>query len=157
MIDRMKNLLFGSGGGPGEAASGPSDAHVAAAALLVEAASIDGDFGDDERHAIAGLLAKKFTLEIDKVEALIASAEQAVKGSVDHYGFARQVTDSYDHEGRIGLLEMLWEVVYADGVVHDFEASLVRRLSGLLHVPDREAGEARKRVIERLDIQVQGA
>ncbi len=132
-----------------------SDGDAAAAALLVEAASIDGDFGDDERHTIAVLLAQKFAMNSDEIEALIGEAERAVDRSVDHYGFARQVKDAYDHDARVEMIEMLWEVTFADGVVHDYEANLVRRLSGLLHVSDREAGAARKRVIERLDIQVQ--
>ena len=45
---------------------------------------------------------------------------------------------------------MLWEVVYADGELHDYEASLLRRVSGLLYVSDWDSGEARKRVRSRL-------
>jgi uncharacterized tellurite resistance protein B-like protein len=48
------------------------------------------------------------------------------------------------------MIEMLWEVAYADGKVHDFEASLVRRVSGLIHVSDRDSGTARKKVLARL-------
>ena len=48
---------------------------------------------------------------------------------------------------------MLWEVVYADGELHDYEASLLRRIAGLLYVPDRESGEARKRVLARLGVE----
>ena len=40
---------------------------------------------------------------------------------------------------------MLWTVALADGVIHDYEANLVRRVCGLLYVSDRESGEARKR------------
>ena len=55
-------------------------------------------------------------------------------------------------EERVGILELLWEVVYADGTLHDYEASLLRRVAGLLYVSDRESGEARLRVMERLGI-----
>ena len=157
MIDRVRKLLFGDGQTDASEVSAGNEGDAAAAALLVEAACIDGDFGEDERHTIAELLATRFELESDDVEALITEAEEAVHKSVDHYGFAKQVKNAYDHEQRIGLMEMLWEVAYADGVVHDFEANLVRRLSGLLHVSDRESGDARKRVIQRLDIQAAGA
>ena len=44
---------------------------------------------------------------------------------------------------------MLWDVAYADGELHDLEASLLRRIGGLLYVSDRERGEARKRVLAR--------
>ena len=53
-------------------------------------------------------------------------------------------------EERVGILELLWEVVYADGQLHDYEASLLRRVAGLLYVSDRESGEARLRVMGRL-------
>ena len=53
-------------------------------------------------------------------------------------------------EERVGILELLWEVVYADGTLHDYEASLLRRVAGLLYVSDRESGEARLRVMGRL-------
>jgi len=45
-------------------------------------------------------------------------------------------------------------VVYADGVLHDFEATLMRRLAGLLYVDDRDSGEAKKRVMLKLGLQV---
>ena len=48
------------------------------------------------------------------------------------------------------LMEMLWEVVYADGELHDYEANLLRRTAGLLHVSDQESGAARKRVLARM-------
>ena len=51
------------------------------------------------------------------------------------------------------MIEMLWEVVYADGQLHDYEASLLRRVTGLLYVSDRDSGEARLRVMEKLGIK----
>ena len=47
---------------------------------------------------------------------------------------------------------MLWEVAYADGALHDYEASLLRRVAGLLYVSDRDNGEARLRVMAKLGI-----
>ena len=47
---------------------------------------------------------------------------------------------------------MLWEVAYADGELHDYEANLMRRVTGLLFVSDQESGEARKRALERLGL-----
>jgi len=49
------------------------------------------------------------------------------------------------------LVEMLWDVVYADGELHDYEANLMRRVAGLLHVSDQESGAARKRVLGRME------
>jgi len=54
-------------------------------------------------------------------------------------------------EDRVRILEMVWAVAYADGSLHDFEASLARRVAGLLHVSDRDSGAARKRARARLE------
>ena len=62
------------------------------------------------------------------------------------------VKDGFDQEERIRLIEMLWEVAYADGELHDYEASLMRRITGLLYISDRDSGEARQRVLARLGL-----
>ena len=59
---------------------------------------------------------------------------------------------AYEACERVELVEMLWEVVYADGRVDPFEANLLRRIGGLIYVSDRERGAARKRVAARLGV-----
>ncbi len=155
MIELIRKMVMGADSPKADETNTVSDADAAAAALLVEVACIDGDFDEQERQTIAALMAKQFDLDVNDVVRLIDDASTAVDRSVDHFGFVRQVNNAYDHDARIGLLEMLWEVTLADGEIHDFEANLMRRLSGLLHIPDREAGDAKKRVMARLDIQAQ--
>ena len=149
MIDHIKALITGAATADGTATD---DVPAAAAALVIEAAVLDGEFDTDERRTIARLLAERFDLEASEVESLIEQGMEAVAHSVDLYGFTRVLKDGLPHEERGWIIEMLWEVAYADGKLHDYEANLVRRIVGLLHVPDRESGAARKRVLERLDI-----
>ena len=158
MIERIKALLLGGGGNSapdGEVdgeVDGEDDARVAAAALLVEAACMDGTVDDSERDTITRLLCSSFGLEAAAAADLIEAATRAVAESHQLYAFTRVINDRYSHEGRVGIIEMLWEVAYADGHLHDYESNLVRRVSGLIHVPDRESGEARKRVLARLEL-----
>jgi uncharacterized tellurite resistance protein B-like protein len=65
----------------------------------------------------------------------------------------RAIVDRFDEAERVGMIEMLWEVVYADGRVDDYEANLLRRVGGLIYVSDRDRGEARKRVEARLGLR----
>ncbi|NKB42766.1 MAG: TerB family tellurite resistance protein [Alphaproteobacteria bacterium] len=127
----------------------------AAAALLVEAAMADGTFDDQERAQVKDVLVHLFSLPEDSLDGIIADAEETVAKSNQLYGFARTVKDNLDYDGRVELMQMLWEVVYADGQLDDFEANLVRRVSGLLYVTDQDSGRARKAALEQLGLDLE--
>ncbi|MEG3619303.1 TerB family tellurite resistance protein [Magnetovibrio sp. PR-2] len=129
------------------------DKQLAAAALLVEAAVMDGNFDDDERTVVLDLLKDRFELSGEDAHALTQQAETTVAESKELYTLTRTVKDAFDHEERVEMIEMLWTVSLADGVIHDYEANLVRRVSGLLYVSDRESGEARKRALTSVGIE----
>ena len=154
MINRFKALFLDRGGAPESGGAGHSqdELQVAAAVLMVEAAQLDDDFDAAERARILDLVIGRFGLSREEGGALIEVAEARVEHGSELQGLTRVVKKAFTQEERIELLEMLWEVVYADGEMHHLEASLMRRVSGLLHVPDRESGAARKRVRERLGL-----
>ena len=132
---------------------GFADIQVAAAALLVEAAEMDSSFDESERAKVLELVQSRFDLSEDEAQSLIRLARERVAESSQLYGFTRVVKDQFDHDERVELMEMLWEVVYADRVLHDHEASLMRRIAGLIYVPDRESGAARKRALKKLGLE----
>ncbi len=103
----------------------------------------------NERARIRQLVQERFALNGEEAAELIAEAEKAAAESVAFQGFTSAIKNGFDHDERVQLIEMLWEVVYADGELHDYEASLLRRVTGLLYVSDRESGDARKRVLAR--------
>ncbi len=155
MINRIKILLSGSSGPAPVATPGHSfaDLQVVAAALLVEAAQMDADFDAVERTKILDLVRARFELSEAEAQSLLELAGDKVANANQLYGFTRVVKDNFDHEERVELIEMLWEVVYADGTLHDLEASLMRRVAGLIYVPDRESGAARKRALSKLGLE----
>ena len=152
MLNRIKHLLLADG----TKAKKPrkkSDIELAAAALLVEAAVLDGQFDDAERATIERLLKNHFNLSDDDTATLILEAEETIQDANELYTLARTVKDGLEISQRTAIIEMLWEVAYADGELHDFESNLVRRLAGQLYVSDRESGEARKRVLAKLGLK----
>jgi uncharacterized tellurite resistance protein B-like protein len=151
MINRIRSL-FASMDSPDapELGQGDTDKRLAAAVLLVEAAAIDGEFGDQERAAMNEILTKEFDLNGEELETLVAEAAKVQSESNQLLRFTRAIKDAYPLEERVKVIEMLWKIVYADGILHDYEANLVRRVCGLLYVPDRDQGEARKRVLSRI-------
>lgn len=143
--------LFGSEGRVVVSASAFREEQVAAGALLVEAALCDGDFGEREREVLLGVLGRHFELPQNLARRLLDEAEVAARQSVEWHGFTRVVKEASDHGERLRLIELLWEVAMADEELHDYEASLIRRLCGLLYISGRESAEARNRARERLE------
>ena len=151
MLQRLKSFVGGSGGGEAKAA-GPDELHLAVAVMLVEAARMDERFDERERAAIARLIETRLELPADDAGALVDAAEEVAEEMGELWTFARVVKDRYSHDERVEMIEMLWEVAYADGELHHYEANLLRRIAGLIYVSDRESGLARKRAVQRLGI-----
>ena len=151
MLKRLQSL-FQSPAAPGTD-NAFDDIKIATAALLVSAAMMDTKLGDDERLQISQILRRSFELTDDETEDLLELGEQAEDDAVDLFGWTRTLKDAYDADERLRLVEGLWEVVYADGVLHEYEANLLRRIAGLIYVPDRDVGLARQRVLARLGIK----
>jgi len=123
---------------------------LAVATLLVEAGTLDGHFDANEQARVLALLARRFALDTDAARRLLAEAQLEASRSVQLVGMTQSIKNALDYDQRVELLEMLWEVAYADGQLHDYEANLMRRLAGLVYVSDQDAGSARKRVVARL-------
>ena len=149
MISFLKSLLSESNTAK---PATQDEAHIATAALLIEAALSDDDYQDVERDAIIDVLVRHYKISDDDARALVQEAEKAQAASEQLFYFTRTVKDSFPIETRVQMIEMLWEIAYADGTLSKFEANLVRRVAGLIYVSDRERGDARKRVMARLGI-----
>ena len=147
MLERIISFI----GGAGEAQSAKREdrLRLAAAALLVEMARVDEGADGNERRRIAELLAQRFSLSSSAAEMLLQQAEQDADQSSQLFAYTREIKDAFDYDQRLELIELLWEVAYADERLHHLEANLMRRVAGLLHVEDRDSGEARKRVLAR--------
>lgn len=153
MIDSILEWLTGASGA---AAAPPQDPlRLALAALLAEAACSDDHFGANERGVIAQLLERRFELSHEDARALLAAGEREARDSAELFHLTRIINEKLSFEQRVELVEMLWEVAYADGVLSEYEDSLVRGVSGLIYVSDRERGLARRRVLARLGLDAE--
>ncbi len=147
LFETLKRLLSGETGvGPDQ-----SDIRRAVAALLIYASRIDDEIDPAEVAVRDRLLKEKFDLEDGEIATLVMEAERAEAEAIDLYRFTRAIKDRYDRRHRGRIVEMLWEVVLADGVVDPLEANLVWRVSGLLGFTSRENAELRRTVKARLD------
>jgi uncharacterized tellurite resistance protein B-like protein len=150
MINRLLDFL--NGRAAPHLAESKDDLEHAVAALLIEAARMDENFDVGERATIERLLADKFDLDPQAVTSLIEAAERTVQRSTQYFPFTRQITARLSEDERVHIIEMLWKVAYSDGTLDPHEDMLLRRIAGLIHVPDRDRGMARKRALESLAV-----
>lgn len=131
-----------------EARSSVEEEKLAAAALMVEVAVQDGEFSSDEKQTILSLLVDRLGLSASEADELLGHAVNVQDNSNQILSFTRKIKDHFDEAGRLRIMEMLWRVVYADGVEDDYESNLMRRIAGLLYVTDKANGEIRRKIRE---------
>ena len=112
-----------------------TDHRVAAAGLLVHAMNVDGVESPAEKARVTALLQERFSLDEDETRALLAAAGERNRDALDFNDFTGVVKRAYNIEGRQRIIEMMWEIVFADGLLHEFEDNLVWRVAEALDVP----------------------
>jgi uncharacterized tellurite resistance protein B-like protein len=110
------------------------DCRVASAALLVHVATLDHDLTSPARHKLAALLGERFSLNDALTDELIEAAIAADREAVDLYHFTHLLMRTLDEQGRLRVVEMLWEMAFADGSISEFEDNMMWRVADLLAV-----------------------
>jgi uncharacterized tellurite resistance protein B-like protein len=129
---------------------------LAATALLIHVISLDGEPSRLEKRKLHGLIESHFGLDPGTADQLIASATLVEGEAVDLYHFTSVIMRSVDDEGRRRIVEMMWELVYADGQVSEFEDNVVWRAADLLGVSSRDRIDLKHRVAARQPAGVPG-
>lgn len=143
MLESIKSLFADPGDKPRFA---DDDYRIAAAALLVHAATVDGDLSDAERDKLHVLVKQRFALDDAAAEELIGKAVAADRDAIDLFQFTARLNRMLDEPGRARVIEMMWQIVFADGTVSEFEDNLIWRAADLLHISRNERIALRERV-----------
>ena len=122
---------------------------LAATALLIHVISLDGEPSEVEKRKLHSLLETSFGLDPGAADRLIASATLVEGEAVDLYHFTSVIMRSVDEQGRLRIVEMMWELVYADGQANEFEDNVVWRAADLLGVSSRDRIDLKHRVAGR--------
>ena len=120
--------------------------------LMIEAANTDGNIDQSEVTKIKYALTHLFKENKDDVDRSIDIALQNSNNDKSLYYYTSKINIDYPFDKKVLLIEILWEVVLSDGELHDYEASLIRRLSGLLYISDIDSGNAKKRALNKLGL-----
>jgi uncharacterized tellurite resistance protein B-like protein len=121
------------------------DYRLAAVALLIHVANVDGKTDLAERRRLKAIIEERFGLDANAAAKLTALAEQSDREAVDFYQFTSVLKRALDDEGRQKIVAMLWDIAFADGVVHEFEENTIWRIAELLGVSTRERVLLRQR------------
>jgi uncharacterized tellurite resistance protein B-like protein len=122
------------------------DLCVATCALFVEMARIDGIFTQAELETILSILKEKYGLSGEHADALIEEADKERDQSVDLWQFARLINENYSTEEKIEIVETLWQIVYVDGKMDQYEHYLMNKLKNLLRLTHNQLIDAKLKV-----------
>ena len=120
--------------------------------LLLRAANIDGKKDKQEIESIKRLIIKQFNYDEEKANILITSASEKEESSADLFEWSKIINDHYDLDSKKIVFSMMCEIICADGLIDPFESNLIRRLSGLLYISDKDAGAIKKKVMNNKDM-----
>ncbi len=118
--------------------------------LMIEAANSDGKIDNSEIEKIKSILINVFQEKPEEVSLFLNKAIENKDNSKSLFFYTSKINKQYSEEKKILLIETLWELVLSDGEIHDYESSLIRRLSGLLYISDIASGNARKRALNKI-------
>jgi len=133
-----------------------TDYRLAATALLIHIVSLDGEPSAVEKRKLHSLIESSFKLDPGTADRLIASATRAENDAVDLYHFTSVIMREVNEEGRLRIVEMMWEMVFADGKVTEFEDNVLWRAADLLGISGRDRVELKLRVAERQGTRTSG-
>lgn len=122
---------------------------VATCALMVEMASIDEEFDQAEKDRITTLFKKEFGLTDDEIQGLFKLARQELNNRIDLWGFTNLINQHYNNEQKMKVIEMIWEVVYADGELSAHEDYLVHKFYKMLNLSHGQMIDAKMRVLNK--------
>ena len=116
-------------------------------ALCVHAAKMDENYTDKEKLIILRALSEMSDKSENEIKIILEEAEKKESRSNHILEFTKEVKKC-EKNIRLKILEILWKIIYSDGVSDMYESSLMRRLNGLLYITDKEAGDLKQSIIK---------
>lgn len=151
MFERLLSFLkeLPNGGAVGEKGPAGDDPRVAAAALMYHVMDADGVRQDVEWERMKELLAEAYGISGNALDTLVAAGAEADNDAVDLYAFTSVLKRHLDEAARIEFIRVMWEIVFADGELHELEDNILWRIAELIGVDRRD------RILMRQEVQAQ--
>ncbi len=122
-----------------------NDKAVLITSLLVRAAKIDENYTDLEKKIIEKAIMELFKISENEANKIIISAEQKEKESNQIINFTKEIK-KYPMEFRLKIIEIVWKIVYSDGIAGSYQSNLINRICGLLYISGKDNGIIKEKV-----------
>lgn len=133
MLSTFKKLFEGSGADNKEENKG-ARLRTATCVLLLEAATADDTFSDVEQKKVVEILKSRFGMDDEAVKELIDESKRARQDEADIWYFTNLVNQNLSNEEKYDLMEAVWEVIYSDGSLGEFENYVAQKLYRMLNI-----------------------
>lgn len=148
MIKSLKEFFERNEQGADSGALGAGNrVELAAAVLMLEISLADSSLDDEELVIIKNALVNVFHIEAQQVSELIDLAQKEVDLSVSLHDFTRLLNEKLSMEERTQVVELLWQVAFADAVLNKYEEYYIRKIAGLLYIPHKDYLKTKHKVI----------
>ena len=128
------------------------DKAILISTLLVECARSDDNFTDTEKEQIKKILKNKLHLDSSEVDKCFETANESSEKNIEIYSLTKEIRDNFDKDEILFIFELLWKIILSDGVIDDFESSMMTKLTGLFHLTGKENAEAKKNAQTALNL-----
>lgn len=118
---------------------------LATAVLLIEVMKSDAEAAIQEQAAILKILKEKFLLSDAEVTQLSELGHQTATAAHDYHQFTSLINRELEPAEKVRIIEFMWQVAYADGIISAHENHLMRKISDLLYIPHRDYIAAKMR------------
>ena len=122
-----------------------SEADFAVLVILIRAAIIDGSKEEVEITTIKKIALENLKIDDNEIDELIRKAIKAEEDSTDLFKWTKIINENSEEQKKLELFSMVCQTIVSDGIIDPFESNLIRRLSGLLYITDKMAGEILKK------------
>ena len=121
------------------------DSDLEVLVILIRAAVIDGSIDEVEITTIKKIALENLKIDDNKIDELIRKAIKFEEDSTDLFKWTKIINENYEEQQKLELFSMVCRTIVSDGIIDPFESNLIRRLSGLLYITDKMAGEILKK------------
>lgn len=138
MFSKIKDFLSTQLSANTETIDEKTGIELSCAILMIDIALADTNFDQEERRLISDLLSNTFEIDQTTIDELILNAEKRLEQSVSLHNFTRLLNEELEQEDKISVIENLWRVAYADGVLDKYEEYYIRKIADLLYISHKD-------------------